>query len=338
MVLERRMAIPSLRHFRPDMPQVLNRILGRCLAPQPQQRYQTGADLAGALEGCRDLFRIQKEMPAAGLLTRATERHPIGMLLVLVLLPQLVGSVVNISYNSLRIVSALTDAQQATFSRLVLVYNLIVYPLCVVVLCLLLIPLFQLCRQLEGTKQSSDALVTSLRRRALSLPGWTIFLSCAGWLPGGLLFPLGLHWYSGPLSLDVFGHFLVSFTISGLIALTYSVFGTQLVVLRGLYPRFWTDAQNLRAQARQELSLQGSRLAFFQLLAGLIPLTGAALLVGVGPEQFSPASYQTFRLLVTALIALGMAGFGLALSASGFLNQTLTAFRGAERTKAPRTT
>src|SRR5262249_18069041 len=140
------------------------------------------------------------------------------------------------------------------------------------------------------------------------------------------------------LSLDVFGHFLVSFTISGLIALTYSVFGTQLVVLRGLYPRFWTDAQNLRSQARQELGLLGSRLAFFQLLAGLIPLTRAALLVGVGPEQFSPASYQTFRLLVTALIALGMAGFGLALSASGFLNQTLTAFQGAERTKAPRTT
>src|SRR5262249_21269172 len=144
MVLERRTAIPSLRHFQPDMPQVLNRILVRCLAPQPQQRYQTAADLAGALGGCRDLFRIQKEMPAAGLLTRATERHPIGMLLVLVLLPQLVGSVVNISYNSLRIVSALTDAQQATFSRLVLVYNLIVYPLCVVVLCVLIFQLFLL--------------------------------------------------------------------------------------------------------------------------------------------------------------------------------------------------
>ena len=55
--------------------------------------------------------------------------------------------------------------------------------------------------------------------------------------------------------------------------------------------------------------------------------TGSAvLMVGVGPEDFSPAAYQTFRVLVTFLIALGMAGFGAALVAGQRLGQTLRAW------------
>jgi hypothetical protein len=54
-------------------------------------------------------------------------------------------------------------------------------------------------------------------------------------------------------------------------------------------------------------------------------------MVGVGPEQFTASSYQTFRFLVTAMIALGMAGFGIALSASSLLAQTLMVFIGSER-------
>jgi serine/threonine protein kinase len=334
MAEERRSAVPSARALLPDLPEVLDRVLRRCLEPEPARRYSTAAELARALEGCRELRRVEKDMPAAGPLTRAIQRHPIGMLVALVLVPHLVGSVVNIAYNSLRIMSSLTPAQQATFNQLVLGYNLAVYPLCLVALYLLLAPLLGLCRRLDGPEPVADSLVTSERRRALTLPSWVIALSCVGWLPGGLLFPLALDWFSGPLGPDVIGHFLVSFTISGLIALTYSVFGAQLVVLRGLYPRFWTDAQDLRPKVRRELRPLGRRLAFFQLLAGLIPLSGAALLVGMGPEQFTSSSYQSFRFLVTALIALGIMGFGVALSASRFLNQTLTAFVGAERAAA----
>jgi len=75
----------------------------------------------------------------------------------------------------------------------------------------------------------------------------------------------------------------------------------------------------------------GSRLRLLQLLAGSIPLAAALLMISVGPDQFTVSSYQTFRFLVTALIALGMAGFGIALSASSLLTQTLTVLIGSER-------
>ena len=162
-----------------------------------------------------------------------------------------------------------------------------------------------------------------MRRRALALPLWAAGLSCIGWLPGGIVFPLGIHLMnpaSSPVDLGVWVHFLISFTISGLIALTYSYFAAQLVVLRVLYPRFWVSPSGLREKIAQELSANRPRLWLFQLLAGVIPLAGAVLLVAVGPEV---SGDRLFRILATALIFLGMAGFGLAVLANSFLTQTL---------------
>src|SRR5262245_43229850 len=165
-----------------------------------------------------------------------------------------------------------------------------------------LLPIARDWWQLAGVEWIDAAMVRASRRRMLFLPLWTTALSCAGWLPGGLLFPICVSLFAEPAGGEVFGHFLLSFTISGLIALTYSVFAVQYVCLRVLYPRWWIDAHGLRQQARAELAGVPRRLKWLQLLAGLIPLTGAILMVFVGPEEFS-RGYQSFRLLVTALIA-----------------------------------
>jgi hypothetical protein len=240
-------------------------VIRRCLQPEPAQRYQSAHELAEALQGCRELRRIEKELPAAGPLTRAALRHPLAALILLTLLPHVLGSIVNISYNSLRIVSALTLDQQVAFTRLVLGYNLVVYPLCVVCLYWLVRPLWQTNHPLSGGEPSTEDLNARLRKRALSLPFWAVVLSCVGWLPGGLLFPLALHGLAGPLPPNVFGHFLFSFTISGLIALTYSVYGVAFVVLRVLYPRLWGDARGLRQTMAIELATMGGRLRILQI-------------------------------------------------------------------------
>ena len=160
-----------------------------------------------------------------------------------------------------------------------------------------------------------------MRRRALALPLWAAGLSCLGWLPGGLLFPLLIDLAAGPLPSKVFGHFLFSFTISGLIALTYSGLAVQWIVLRILYPQLWADGSGFRETARQELTSLDRRLRVWQFLAGLIPLAGAALIVSVGPEEFS----LWFRILAIALIALGMAGLGLGILIGSRIQQILVA-------------
>ena len=85
-------------------------------------------------------------------------------------------------------------------------------------------------------------------------------------------------------------------------------------MLRILYPRLWWH-RSARPQARKELGpIEGPRLRLFQFMAGLIPLSGAILMLGVGPQDRFPLSYP--RLLLAVLIGLGMAGFSALLVVS----------------------
>jgi serine/threonine protein kinase len=302
----------------PGATDCLEQVIGRCLAPDPERRYQSAAGLARALEGCRELRRIAKELPPGGRLVRAAERHPFLWLAILALLPHCLGSIVNISYNGLRIV--LTEPQQETFARVTLVYNSIVYPLCLFLLWYLVAPVVSGWRRLEGPNGLRGAELAALRRQVLRLPRGAFLVSAFGWLPGALVFPLSLDYWAGPLDASVYCHFIISFAISGFIAVTYSVFAVQFVVLRILYPRLWGEGEDLRQLAGSELAFVGFRLGCLQFIAGAIPLVAAGMLVSASDE-----TSLEFKLLVIALMTLGIAGFALALLLSAFLNKTALA-------------
>jgi hypothetical protein len=322
LIEQRRSGSPALPPEVAASP-ALHRVIARCLAPKPEDRFQNGAELADALESCRELRRVQRDLPPGRLLTRLTLRQPFLIAAVLMSLPHVLGSIVNITYNTLLIV--LTEAQQEIFPTIVLVYNVILYPLCLCLLFRQVVPVFRTWRDLRCPASIDPEQVVHARRKALQLPNWGIGLSCLGWLPGGLIFPLALHILAGPVSGEVFWRFLFSFTISGLIALTYSVIAVEFVVVRVLYPGLWLDARSLTSTARSDLAREEGRLAVLQFLAVLIPLMGASLILGVGPEEFTPSSYRTFRLLVTTLLAAGMIGLGLALLAGHELRHTVAA-------------
>jgi hypothetical protein len=66
----------------------------------------------------------------------------------------------------------------------------------------------------------------------------------------------------------------------------------------------------------------------FQALAGVIPLTGALLLVMLGPTH--PGD-NAFRVLVSMLIVFGMLGFVLALQITHYLQKVLQILLGTKR-------
>jgi hypothetical protein len=311
-------AAPSVRREAPDVPAVVDRAVLRCLGPAAG-RYQAPAELGEALEGCRQFRRIEAALPPAGRLTRALLGGPWAPAFLLALLPHLIASVVNVSYNLLRLVP---EDGRASFWLLVSAYNAVVYPLFLGLVWRAVAPVQRAARDLLRSRPIDDGRVTAARRAALGWPLWAVGLSCAGWLPGGVVFPLALC----PGDTSAFWHFLGSFCLCGLIASTYTYFAAQYVVLRVLYPRLWAEAQGARPRMREELVGLRPRVRLFRFLAGLIPLAGAALLVGWGEERMTPA----FRLLVIALIALGTAGFAVALRVAGLLGQTLTALTGGE--------
>src|SRR5262249_7382621 len=150
----------------------------------------------------------------------------------------------------------LAPAQKTLFERLVLVYNLVAYPVCLLLLYYVVARVVRAWHRLVR-EPLPEAEIARARSWALALPLWAVGLSCAGWLPGAVLFPVRVPLWAEPVTAEVFGHFLVSFTISGLIALTYSYFAAQYLAVRVLYPRLWGDAQEVRSRARAELGSVG---------------------------------------------------------------------------------
>jgi len=307
LAAERRAGAPSVRRLQADIPELMDRLLRRCLAPDPERRFASARELMQALEGGRELQQVEK-MPMSPIVRRFWRpAHPFAMILVLALIPHLLGSVVNIAYNQLRIVSEFTAEQTASFFFLVMLYNAVVYPAVVFAGVLVVRRALLGRRLLLETPDLPVEQAAVIRRQTLALPDWSVALAALGWFPGAVVFPLGLDLLSEPISLAGSWHFFVSFVLSGLIALTYAYFGVLVVVLRVLYPQLWSNPAGSKVQAQKELAPLGRRMRFFQALAVLIPLTGAVLLIGVGPEQLS----VSFRVLVVGLIVLGAAGLVL---------------------------
>lgn len=300
-------------------------ILNRCLAREREDRFENAAALAAALDGYLELRQVRNALPAGTRFSGWLKAHPLSAFLLFTLTPQVVGSLVNIGYNSLRIVRHLTPEQQNCFHWLILFYNGVVYPSCVGLILWQMSGLLRYLREPKSAVEPGAPGVGVVRKRLLNLPLWLVIGVTLGWMPGSVIFPLGIHLGAGPVAGSVFGHFFVSFTLSWLIALTYSFLLIQFFLLRAYYPQFWFGQPDIRATAREELAMLRPTLTVFPYMAGFVPLIGAILVVLAGPGLDRAA---TFRFLTIALVALGMLGLVLALRASHLMGQTIVALTG----------
>jgi hypothetical protein len=168
--------------------------------------------------------------------------------------------------------------------------------------------------------------IASARRATLRIPLWLLALAIIGWIPGGLLFPTLIHSYRGPLDASVFLHFVISFTLSGLIAIAYSLCGLQFLVLRILYPRMWVDATQFHAVARQELASVPWWLGMTDMLAGSIPILTVVVFMVTPGVEFSPL----FRVMIASLLVIGAVGYQFVTIITRRMARTTALLMGAD--------
>ncbi|MCA9240488.1 MAG: protein kinase, partial [Planctomycetales bacterium] len=312
----RRTAAPPLDDDPPSARKTLLRTIAWSLSPSKYARPKSAAQFAAALDGCQDLRSAEREIPPPSWFARSAWRPPFAWMVLLAVLPQAVGSAVNIAYNLTEIVDYLTEAQKEMFLyRLVPIYNAIVYPLLISVWLAAAAPVNRMWKRLHSSQVVPEFDVALARRRALNLPYWMLGIAAAGWLPGGLIFPVLLDYLlPDPLPLKFYLHFLASFALSGLIAVAYSFCGQQFIALRVLYPRMWSDPTNFRRIARRELASTPLRLWLINFLSTAIPLVAIALLLlplvwlyvtqGVTEHVVQIAVVA----LIVALVLLGLLG------------------------------
>ena len=138
-----------------------------------------------------------------------------------------------------------------------------------------------------------------------------------------------IHFLRGPVSSVVFWHFIVSFSLSGLIAMTYSLAGVQYLALRIFYPQLWHGTEGIAEITQEELRSIPRRLRLIQLLSVLIPLLGAALVVSTQPDH-QLFDKKMFKILSVGLMAMGVAGIQLAVAACDAVRATISALTGRE--------
>ncbi|HEY4231849.1 MAG TPA: serine/threonine-protein kinase [Lacipirellulaceae bacterium] len=322
---QRRTKPPTAAEGPPHAGKTLQQSICRCLAPNPVDRFASGAELAAQLEGCRHLRIAERELPSLTGIYRHMLEKPFFWFILLVLLPQLAASVLNITYNMTQIVGELTAEQQQLFMRVVNIYNAAAYPVATGIFVWAVFRVRRCWIEMHRATPLARGAVAEGRRQALQLPLWVAGLVAVAWLPGGVIFPAIIAWRSSThLDGQVWGHFFVSFSLSCLIALAYSLCGSQFIVERALYPRMWDDVRDFTATTRRELTSMPTRLWWIQVLAVSVPLLTAILLL----QLISVETHHSFRFLVSAFIVLGLIGFQLASRVTRHLTDTAAALTG----------
>ncbi|MEM6655748.1 MAG: hypothetical protein AAF596_08095, partial [Planctomycetota bacterium] len=331
----RRAAKPPIGDGPTGARKVLQRTIAKTLEPEKENRYPSGAELAAALDGASAHRAAEREFPKRGLLTRSMQRAALVWLMVLVAIPQFISSAVNIAYNMSEIGKKLDDDQWSLFwNGLVPGYNVVVYPLLLGLGLLVTLPVFRVWSEVRGTERADPERVQEARRRALRLPLWLLMLVAAGWLPGGLLFPLLIDWLQGPIGWNIYAHFVTSFTLSGLIAAAYSFAGLQFLVLRVMYPGLWVDATDFRNVARQELASSLWRIRFIPTLSYSIPVV-AVLLIGAASLADTVISERegiepSLLMICCCLNLLGLVGVVVVGAAARSMSRTVVALTGRQ--------
>ncbi len=293
----------------------LLKTIHRCLEHEPQDRFQTTGELAETLRGVRNLEAME------GKLNEHRPRlwsaaSPVFWVSLLILIPQLLASVINVTYNMTLL--PLEEAEYDKFNMYVGIYNVIIWGVCVPWVYFLIKPLSAI-----GTRNVTDE--PALRSHLLSLPNKAALVACVGWFSGIVFFPVAMHIGAGRG--DLYGHFAVNLLISGLIAIAYSALGTQYYALRMLYPCLWTNAKDVEQLTKKELSVLPARVRFLQLFSGMIPLAGALLMVAMAIFDVGDRQHQTqYLILIGILIALGMAGLQVATSVCQRITRATNAF------------
>src|SRR6202035_4626285 len=130
-----------------------------------------------------ELHQVDKDPQLQNWLVTWCKRRPLTMLLALALIPHLLGSAVNIAYNLLHIMSELSAAQQNSFHRVVLLYNVVVYPLLVLAGVAVIRRVLRGIRRVRQEIDLSTESAAQVRLWVMGLPTWAMILSAAGWFP-----------------------------------------------------------------------------------------------------------------------------------------------------------
>ncbi|HUG18351.1 MAG TPA: hypothetical protein VMM56_05200, partial [Planctomycetaceae bacterium] len=239
-------------------------------------------------------------------------RFPILSLILLIGLPNVIMSLGNIAYNWREIV-AVKQSQQQIFSIQVGLLNLFAYGTGLSFCALHARPIG---RWLNHPEQRDALSQTDVCQRTMGIGYCSAITSMVLWLVCGILFPLGLHWWTGEAVLNDYVHFMASHVINGALAAIGVFYLVAHFAIEQLLPRVINiDTPDLRLRTSLE-RMDKAAVAF----------VGAMIVVPFSAILFAVAFTQS-RLAFGVIAVTGMIGVGFAYRWAGKLKSLIATFK-----------
>lgn len=303
--------------------QTIENALRSCLAGDPACRLARAADLASALDGCLALEQWRRDLPASKVLARAIARAPFATSIALAVLPHLLGSLFTTAYFALILFPALSAVQQEGLLWAAAVCIGATFPGVVIAAAARFLPIAQVWRRAATHEPPPVVEVDRVRGQLLRLPVEASRMSFFGWLSPLLVLPIGMHMIEADMTWQHWTHLAVAVSLSFLLATTYSFMAMEYVIVLYFLPQGWLSAARFVNAAHDELMSSQFRARYFQVAAGCVPLAASVLVLILGPEAFAIHEYAPFRILMSCLILLSMAGIPLSMKLSGAISKTV---------------
>lgn len=293
----------------------LQAVIHRATQPDVEQRTPSAEVLSRELRSCQRLRKIETTSVMRHPLLDAAARHPVIAFTAAGVVPQLIASVVNILYNVVRVpeLSAATpEGQQEiqdAFYAVTKGYNALLWPICLV---LVAVVVRRSLSAIRMTPCDSEAAELAQRQQLVRLPYSMLAIAALGWVPGIIVFPLGI-WLQADVDLaEVFIHFSLNFATCALLAVTWSYLGLAWLVASVAWLRHWMFPQHFDRDAiARELGHFSKGLKQARVASSVVPLFSCMLLILAtyqDVDSFSAQFDDMFRYLLLLLIALGMIG------------------------------
>jgi serine/threonine protein kinase len=277
----------------------LEKVLRKALAPEPKDRYQSGAEFARELNLC--LHRRSWELfHDFGLTWRGlARRQPLLALVPINLVPNALAGGYNWWFNfSTMIQDGDADIKRA-FWYLQFIVNGIAFPLGVALGVSYAWPAVRAVWNVARGKPATPDELADARCRALRLGQVIALIGVAEWMASGIVFPVAMHLLAGHLSTQNYLQFFLSLATCGLIAAAFPYLGTTWLALRVYYPALLASSSPTDREIRLLESIPG-QAGLYLAVAAVVPML-AVLLVIVGGVASQFASIL--------LIIAGLAGF-----------------------------
>ncbi|MFX0577927.1 serine/threonine-protein kinase [Nocardia nepalensis] len=307
MIDRRRRPVDALEaDLPPDCPALLCHALLTCLAPDPADRYPSGAELAQRLELSQD--RVARDLvdPPAHSLRARLRMRPIPVVLPASMIGQVAAGLYLSAHNVRLIQLQLGSEAAGRLTHLGYVVIGISYPVAIAGLLYWCRNVFLVPDGLRRGKHFDETTLARARADTLACADRIAAVAFTGWILAMGIFLVKLL-SLGPMPGGLLANLIASSLVAATVAVVYTYFPATFFVLRWYYPGL-VAAGHLSPDDAIRLHRLIQRSRMYLGVAASVPLIGVPLgLMFLTPQQQHTVIGSMVALCVGGLIAFAVA-------------------------------